>query len=133
LDSFYQSNNLSTIDIYLKNILQQILDSYNILTNLKNKPGDLEIIKKEISKITGQLHVVVKKLDSINNQSNQIVMLAKASKFFLDNYDFTNEIQALSILYANDPDRLKNLRLKILESLEDKKLLEKITQQLKDE
>jgi len=42
---------LVTIDEYLKEILGQILASYKTLTELNDNPNDLEIIKKELSKI----------------------------------------------------------------------------------
>ncbi len=38
---------------YVKGILQQIKDSYQILEGLGDKPGDLEIIKIELLKING--------------------------------------------------------------------------------
>lgn len=115
-----------SLEEYLKGIFVQILDSYNTISNLRDKPGDLDIIKKEISKITGQLKVAIQKLESSKNNSDKIIKLTQASKSYIENYDFTNEIETMSLLYSNDKDRLKNLRLKIMESLNDKKLLEKI-------
>ncbi len=42
---------MTTIDDYLQGILKQILESYRHLLDLKDKPGDLEIIKTEILRI----------------------------------------------------------------------------------
>ena len=47
---------------YLKGILKQILNSYQILTELNDVPNDLEIINKEFSKIKGLLQVIKNKL-----------------------------------------------------------------------
>ena len=59
-------------------------------------------------------------------QSDTYVKLLKQVNYFLSNYEFEREIEAMSILYSDDSDRLKNIRLKIIESLEDKKLMENI-------
>lgn len=115
-----------TFDDYLKGILKQILESYRILLNLKDKPGDLEIIKTEILKINGFFKVITRKIESSQNQSDTLVKLLKKSKHFLSNYEFEREIETISILYSDDSDRLRNIRLKIIESLQDKKLIENI-------
>ena len=38
---------------HLKNILNHILDSYQILNEIEDKPGDLSKIEKEMLKING--------------------------------------------------------------------------------
>ena len=53
-----------TYNEYLKNILTQILSSYNILKENKDKPENLNNIKKEMLKINGFLKVVSKKVDT---------------------------------------------------------------------
>jgi len=40
-----------SFDEYVKGILKQVLDSYQILLELEDKPGDLKIIKNELLKI----------------------------------------------------------------------------------
>ncbi len=115
-----------TIDEYLKGILDQILASYHILTELIDEPGSLEIIKKELSKIRGLLQVISNKLNNKKYQSDHLVTLYKLSTYYIDAYDFTREIEMLSQIYYNDSDRLKNLRFSIVNSLNDKKLIEKL-------
>ena len=115
-----------SIDKYLKGILEQILNSYNILLELKDKPGNLELIKTEILKINGFFKVIIRKIESSEIQSDRYVKLSRKIKHFLSNYEFEREIKTMSILYSDDPDRLKNIRLKILKSLQDKKLMENI-------
>jgi|TARA_B100001167_G_C16588696_1_gene220390 hypothetical protein len=110
---------------YLKGILQQILNSYQILTELNDKPEDLETINKEFSKIKGFLQVIKNKLKEKEYQSDNLVTLHKLSSYYIDNYDFAREIQLLSETYSGDQNRLKNIRLVIIESLNDKKLIEK--------
>ena len=115
-----------TIDEYLKGILGQILASYKILTELSDNPNDLEIIKKELSKIRGLLQVICSKLDGKKYQTDHLVVLYKLSAYYVGTYDFTREIEMLGQIYYKDSDRLKNLRLLIINSLNDKKLIEKL-------
>jgi len=114
------------IDEYLKGILGQILASYKILTELNDNPTDLGIIKKELSKIRGLLQVIRGKLDGKKYQTDHLISLSKLAAYYYDTYDFTREIEVLEQVYYKDSDRLKNLRLLILNSLNDKKLIKKL-------
>jgi hypothetical protein len=116
---------LNSFHEYLKGVLKQILNSYQILTELNDMPNDLGIINKEFSKIKGSLQVIKNKLEEKKYQSDNLVTLHKLSSHYIENYDFAREIQLLSQIYSNDPNRLKNIRLLIIESLNDKKLIEK--------
>ncbi|KFM20529.1 hypothetical protein AAA799D07_00336 [Marine Group I thaumarchaeote SCGC AAA799-D07] len=116
---------------YLKGILQQILDSHQKLIDLDDSPNDLQIIKKETSKIFGLFLVIKNKLHEKKNQSNSFVTLYKLSSYYVETYDFSREIDILSQIYYKDSNRLKNLRLLILDSLNDKKLIEKLQLTLK--
>ena len=117
---------LADIDEYLKGILGQILASHKILTELNDGPDDLDTIKKELSKIRGLLQVICSKLGEKKYQSDHLVVLYKLSTYYIDTYDFTREIEILAQVYFNDSDRLKNLRLLIIDSLNDRELIEKL-------
>ena len=117
---------LINFDNNLNEVLSRIKGSYQILEHLNDVPGDLEIIKKELAKINGLLQVIVNKLENIDNSSDKYVKLSSAAKFYLQNYSFEREIETMSQLYSDDPNRLKNIRNSILESLQDKKLMEKV-------
>ena len=121
---------MATIDEYLKGILGQILASYKILTELNDNPDDLETIKKELSKIRGLLQVISNNLDKKKYQSDRLVTLHKLSAYYIDTYDFTREIEILAQIYFNDSNRLKNLRMMIINSLNDKKMIEKLQDML---
>jgi phage-related protein len=111
---------------YLNEVLIKITDSYKIIEHLKDNPGDLEIIKKELAKITGLLKVTRKKLESIDDNSDKFVKLLTTANFFLENYSFEREIETMSKLYSEDSHRLKNIRYSIIEALNEKKLIETI-------
>ncbi len=117
---------MTDFDEYLKGILQQILDSFTKLTELNDNPNDLQIMKKEISKIIGLFIVIKNKLEEKKNQSDSFVILYKLTSYYIETYDFSREIDMLAQVYYKDSARLKNLRLLIIESLNDKKLIENL-------
>ncbi|MCV0392223.1 MAG: hypothetical protein K5790_02890 [Nitrosopumilus sp.] len=111
---------------YLKSILTQILDSYLSLQGIKDKPGDIELIIKELMKINGFIRVILNKIDTENIQSSDFKPLKSKLRYYLESYYFEQEIETMSTLYSNDVGRVKNMRLKILEALDDKKMMEDI-------
>ncbi len=113
-----------TYNEYLKNILRQILDSYNILGEIKDKPEDLNNIKKEMLKINGFLKVILKKVDTDKIVSSDFKILKSKFQHYLDSYYFEKEIETMAPLYSNDLSIVKNMRLQILEALEDKKMMD---------
>tara|TARA_B100000745_G_C19941145_1_gene317336 strand:+ start:57 stop:431 length:375 start_codon:yes stop_codon:yes gene_type:complete len=117
---------LKDFNEYLKGILQQILESHKILLELNDKPSDLNIIKQETSKIIGLFLVIKNKLEGKNNQSDSLVTIYKLFSYYIETYDFSREIDVLAQVYYKDSDRLKNLRLLIINSLNDNHLIEKL-------
>jgi len=111
---------------YVKKILQQALDSHKTIQTRNDQPGDLEVVKKEVLKINGFFNVLLKKLASEDFQSRELRELKPKIENYLKNYYFVQEIDTMSPLYSDDPHRIKNMRLKILEAFEDKKLIDKI-------
>ena len=85
---------------YLKSILNRIVDSYDVLEAIEDKPGDLKKIEKEMLKINGFVRVI------------------------------SNKIETMAPLYSNDVNRIKNMRLKILESLKNNNMMNSIKELL---
>ena len=115
-----------TYNEYLKNILKQILDSYNMLKEIEDNKEDLNNVKKEMLKINGLFKVVLKKLDSDKITSSNFRIIKSKFQHYLENYYFEKEIETMAPLYSNDLSRVKNMRLKILEALENRKMMEEI-------
>lgn len=111
---------------YLKSILIQILESYTLLQEIKDKPGDIDLIVKELLKINGFTKVILNKIDDKNIQSSDFKGVKSKMRNYIENYYFEQEIETMSTLYSNDVGRVKNMRLKILEALDDKKMIEDI-------
>ncbi len=115
-----------TYNEYLKNILNQILDSYNILKKIDDKNEDLDFIKKEMLKINGFFKVVLRKIDSDKIPSSDFKIVKSKFQSYLDSYYFEKEIETMAPLYSNDLSRVKNMRLKILEALEGRRMMEDV-------
>lgn len=115
-----------TYSEYLKSILSQILESHKHLKEIQDKPGDLEFIKKELLKINGFLKVISNKIEDNKIPHSDFKPLKSKFKNYLENYYFEQEIGTMTTLYQDDVHRVKNMRLKILESLEDNKMMEDV-------
>lgn len=111
---------------HLKKILSQILDSYNILREIQDKPGDLDNIKKEMLKINGFIKVVANNMDEYKITVSDFKQLRSKFSHYLENYFFEKEIETMAPLYSDDVHRVKNMRLKIIEALEDRKMIASI-------
>lgn len=115
-----------TYNEHLKKILSQTLDSYNTLKGIQDKPGDLDHIKKEMLKINGFLKVSTNNIDEYKITLSDFKKLKSKFEHYLENYFFEKEIETMAPLYSDDIHRVKNMRLKIIEALEDKKMMESV-------
>jgi len=111
---------------YFKGILNQILDSYAIIENLDNTPNDLHVLQIEVAKIMGLFKIISRKLDKTSELPQDFSKLHKIVEEYLINYDFSREIELLLKTFSEDQSRVKNIRLSVSKSLNDKELIEKI-------
>ena len=111
---------------YFRGIFDKIMKSYSVLLELNDKSGDLEIIKRESLRIVGFFKVVLTKLESENYQSKDLSDLRPKLKHYLESYYFEREIETMASLYSEDMNRVKNMRMKIIESFNDNKLIDRI-------
>jgi hypothetical protein len=120
------------LEKYLKGVLQQIDDSCTLLQNLKDKPGDLQIIHRELAKINGLFAALLNKLNTNKQELSDYQHILSPIKQYLDSHEFFREIDTMSPLYSDDPMRLRNLRLSILDSLTENNLLEHVKSILRE-
>ena len=90
------------------------------------KPGDLNNIKKEMLKINGFIKVSTNNIDEYTISISDFKKLKSKFNHYLENYFFEKEIDTMAPLYSDDLDRVKNMRFKIIEALEDKKMIDSI-------
>ena len=115
---------------YLKKILNHIVDSYHILETIEDKPGDLAKIEKQMLKINGFIKVISNKIDPDKISVSDIKKIKKKFLEYLENYSFEKEIVTMTPLYSNDVSRIKNMRLKILEALKNKNMIDNVKELL---
>ena len=115
---------------YLKKILNHIVDSYHILETIEDKPGDLVKIEKQMLKINGFIKVISNKIDPDKIPVSDFKIIKKKFLEYLENYSFEKEIVTMTPLYSNDVSRIKNMRLKILEALKNKNMIDNVKELL---
>ena len=115
---------------YLKSILNHIVDSYNALEAIEDKPGDLKKIEKEMLKINGFVRVISNKIEIEKIPLSDFKITKKKFAEYLVTYSFEKEIETMAPLYSNDVNRIKNMRLKILESLKNNNMMNNIKELL---
>jgi len=115
---------------YLKKILNHIIDSYHILETIEDKPGDLAKIEKQMLKINGFIKVISNKIDPDKIPVSDFKIIKKKFLEYLENYSFEKEIVTMTPLYSNDVSRIKNMRLKILEALKNKNMIDNVKELL---
>ena len=113
-------------DEYLNNVMKKILNSYSIIENLSDRPIDLELLEVEVRKINGFLLVLSKKVISLGNNSSDTKNLEKKIIFYMQNYDFSREINLLLDTFSDDSLRVRNIRDSVLKSLNENELIQKI-------
>lgn len=111
---------------YLKDVLKKILNSYSIIENLSDNPNDLEILEVELRKINGFFLVLSKKIISLTDNSPEAQIIEKKIKNYIDNYDFSRELNLLLDTYSEDKLRVRNIRDSVIKSLNERKLIQKI-------
>ena len=113
-------------DEYLNNVMKKILNSYSIIENLSDRPIDLELLEVEVRKINGFLLVLSKKIISLGNNSSDTKNLEKKIIFYIQNHDFSREINLLLDTYSEDSLRVRNIHDSVLKSLNENELIQKI-------
>ena len=121
-----------TFNEYIKDLLIQIRSSYNVFLELKDSKGDLEIIYREWIKINSLLQSLINRINKMSDPSDVHILISKLAKYYIENYYFEREINTMSELYSQDTNRLKNLRLKIIESFNDKEFIKRINIMIKE-
>ncbi len=121
-----------TYDEYFRDVLGRVLDSHQRLSELEDRPGDLPIINKEIARITALFQAIVNRVEDSKSPRASHKELAAAAEDYINTYSFEHEIRMMSPLYSEDANRIHNIRLKILESFVDRRLVNKIRHIMED-
>lgn len=115
-----------TYDQYLRDVAGQVLRAHESLKEMPDGPGALESLGREAARINALFGAIVSRVRAEPEPSRGHLELAGAAEKYLDSYSFAREIETLSALYAGDSARVRNMRLKMVESLDDGGLAGKI-------
>lgn len=115
-----------TYDEYFGDILNRILESHRTISELEDRPGDLTIINREIARIMALFGTIASRVGTEKNPQPAHEELAEIAGRYVETYSFEHEIRMLGPIYSEDPHRIRNIRYKILESFEERKLVDRI-------
>ena len=109
---------------HLRRVLLQVLDAYGTLSDLKGAPLGIAGVRRELLGINGLLRAVISNIPESGIISSDYKPLRSKISRYLAEYDFERELEAMAPAYSEDTMRINNVRIKILEALDDKKMME---------
>lgn len=113
---------------YVRGVLVEARSAYEALGALGDRPGDLGALRREWSRAHGLLCSLAARLEAGAPDADPYRRLSRACSRYAGGYDFGREIEAVSALYAGDPGRLRSMRLKMLETLEEGGLMRAVSE-----
>ena len=72
------------------------------------------------------IRVSVNNIDEYKITISDFKNLKSKFNHYLENYFFEKEIETMAPLYSDDEHRIKNMRFKIIEALQDKKMIQSV-------
>ena len=121
-----------TVDEYFHDLMKKILSSYDVIKNLEDSKDDLFSLDIELTKINGLLKVLLRKSGEFSNKNPEFLKLETKLERYFENHYFTNELEKIKEIYADDPLRVKNIRDSVVNSLQDNQLIFRIYEIAKD-
>lgn len=121
---------MQTFGQYVRGVLGEVVSARDELASLGDRPGDLEAIRREAARILGLLGSLAARLEAEGREADTYRRLQRGCRRYADSYYFDREISTMAPLYAGDPGRLRSMRLKVLESLDDGGLMGAISESM---
>ncbi len=115
-----------TYAAHLGRILRQVLESHDTLADIKGTPLDIDRIRREVLRINGSLRAVLSNIPESSIRLLDFELLRPKLAKYMDEYDFEGELDTMDALYSEDVMRINNIRIKILEALRDRKMIESV-------
>jgi hypothetical protein len=81
-------------------------------------------------RINGFIKVISNKIELDKIPSSDFKIIKTKFSDYLENYSFEKEIETMAPLYSNDVSRIKNMRIKILEALKNKNMIDDVKELL---
>ena len=115
-----------TYAAHLGRILRQVLESHATLADIKGTPLDIDRIRREVLRKNGSLRAVLSNIPDSSSRLLDFELLRPKLAKYMDEYDFEGELDTMDALYSEDVMRINNIRIKILEALRDRKMIESV-------
>lgn len=103
---------------------------------LEGRPGDLDVMRREWARTIGLVESLAERAagaaakagdsDSGGPLARAYGEIASLCRAYSESYSFAREIDTMSGLYADDPGRLRSMRLKMCESYDGGRFLERL-------
>lgn len=103
---------------------------------LEGRPGDLDVMRREWARTIGLVDSLAERAggaaagaaggDIDGRLARAYEEMASLCRAYSESYSFAREIDTMSGLYAGDPGRLRNMRLKLCESYDSGRFLERL-------
>lgn len=121
---------------YVAGVIGQVAESARVVRALEGRPGDLGVMRREWARTIGLVDSLAERAggaaaeaaggDIDGRLAKAYEEIASLCRAYAESYSFAREIDTMSGLYADDPGRLRNMRLKMCESYDAGRFLEKL-------
>lgn len=115
---------------YVAGVVGQVGESARAVRALEGRPGDLDVMRREWARTIGLVESLAERVGGaaggegpLGGAYGEIALLCRA---YAESYSFSREIDTMSGLYADDPGRLRNMRIKMCESYDAGRFLERL-------
>lgn len=130
---------MPSFDEYVATVAGQISESAGIVRALEGRPGDLDVMRREWARTIGLVRSLAARLEGAAEpgagggeevgggpRERAYGEMAALCRAYSESYSFGREIDTMSGLYADDPGRLRNMRIKMCESYDGGRFLERL-------
>lgn len=115
---------------YVAGVIGQIQESAEAIRSLGDRPGDLDVMRRECARTIGLVESLASRTEAASGAAGpcgaSYAEVASLCRAYAESYSFAREIETMSGLYAGDPGRLRNMRLKVCESYDRERFLERL-------
>ena len=116
---------------YVAGVIGQIQESAESVRALDDRPGDLDVMRRECARTIGLVESLATRTEGAAGAAAgpcgaAYAEVASLCRAYAESYSFAREIETMSGLYAGDPGRLRSMRLKICESYDGGRFLERL-------
>lgn len=130
---------MPSFDEYVGAVVGQVAESAGAVRALEGRPGDLDVMRREWARTIALVESLAGRLEGAAEaagggaggaeagpRGRAYGEMAALCRAYSESYSFGREIDTMSGLYADDPGRLRNMRLKMCESYDGGRFLERL-------